>query len=148
MQAVVLGNKSFLPRSRGDFATALQLLDQAKRLVPTIDRAVVDHGARSATEAGRTKPSEAWSSRAAEGIPDDANAGEGRLVDYYDRPGWLLQRPGAHPLGPADADHAVLEECIGRWPDAARSACYLADQPRLGGRGRGDRPASSEPSFV
>ena len=34
LQAVVLGNKSFLPRSRGDFATALHLLDQAKRLVP------------------------------------------------------------------------------------------------------------------
>ena len=61
MQAVVLGNKSFLPRSRGDFASALQLLDQAKRLVP--DDPVVRSWAmalEAMTQAWAEEPPTAW----------------------------------------------------------------------------------------
>jgi tetratricopeptide (TPR) repeat protein len=61
LQAVVLGNKSFLPRSRGDFATALQLLDQAKRLVP--DDPTVRSWAmalEAMTKAWAQEPPRAW----------------------------------------------------------------------------------------
>jgi tetratricopeptide (TPR) repeat protein len=65
LQAVVLGNKSFLPRSRGDYATALQLLDQAKQLVPddpivrswamALEAMTKAWGARAGRELGRSR---------------------------------------------------------------------------------------------
>jgi hypothetical protein len=89
LQAVVLGNKSFLPRSRGDFAAAMQLLDQAKRLVP--DDPVVRSWAmalEAMTKAWAHEPAESLAAlEAAEGVLDDAVPGTAPAwFDYYDRP--------------------------------------------------------------
>jgi tetratricopeptide (TPR) repeat protein len=88
MQAVVLGNKSFLPRSRGDFASALQLLDPAKRLVP--DDPVVRSWAmalEAMTQAWAHEPTESLIAlEAAETVLDEATPGAAPAwFDYYDR---------------------------------------------------------------
>ena len=128
----MLGNTSFLPRSRGDFATALQLLDQAKRLVP--DDPVVRSWAMALEAMTQAWAHEATESLvaldAAQSVLDDAMpAAAPSWFDYYDRP-WLAGFKGqVHiRLAQPDTAHAVLEEAIGALdPDAAKQrACYLA----------------------
>jgi tetratricopeptide (TPR) repeat protein len=134
MQAVVLGNKSFLPRSRGDFASALQLLDQAKRLVP--DDPVVRSWAmalEAMTQAWAQEPTQSLAAlEAAETVLDDATPGVAPAwFDYYDRPRLAGFKGQVHiRLAQPETAHAVLEEAIGALdPDAAKQrACYLADQ--------------------
>jgi tetratricopeptide (TPR) repeat protein len=134
LQAVVLGNKSFLPRSRGDFAGALELLDQAKRLVP--DDPIVRSWAmalEAMTKAWAHEPAESLGAlEAAEGVLDDATPGAAPAwFDYYDRPRLAGFKGQVHiRLAQPEAAHAVLEEAIGALdPDAAKQrACYLADQ--------------------
>jgi hypothetical protein len=150
LQAVVLGNKSFLPRSRGDFSTALQLLDQAKRLVP--DAPIVRSWAmalEAMTMAWAHEPAESLVTlEAAEGVLDEATADTAPdWFDYYDRPRLAGFKGQVHiRLAQPEAAHAVLEEAIGALdPDAAKQrACYLADQPRsMSRKARLTRPASS-----
>jgi tetratricopeptide (TPR) repeat protein len=134
LQAVVLGNQSFLPRSRGDFATALQLLDQAKRLVP--DDPVVGSWARALeaiTKAWAQEPTGSLVAlEAAEGVLDEATPGAAPAwFDYYDRSRLAGFKGQVHiRLAQPETAHAVLEEAIGALsPDAAKQrACYLADQ--------------------
>jgi ATP/maltotriose-dependent transcriptional regulator MalT len=134
LQAVVLGNQSFLPRSRGDFATALQLLDQAKRLVP--DDPVVGSWARALeamTKAWAQEPAGSLVAlEAAEGVLDEATPGAAPAwFDYYDRSRLAGFKGQVHiRLAQAEPAHAVLEDAIGGLdPDAAKQrACYLADQ--------------------
>jgi tetratricopeptide (TPR) repeat protein len=134
LQAVVLGNKSFLPRSRGDFAAALQLLDEAKRLVP--DDPVVRSWAmalEAMTQAWAHEPTESLVGlQAAEAVLDDATPGAAPAwFDYYDRSRLAGFKGQVHiRLAQPEAAHAVLEEAIGALnPDAAKQrACYLADQ--------------------
>jgi transcriptional regulator with XRE-family HTH domain len=134
LQAVVLGNKSFLPRSRGDFATALQLLDQAKQLVP--DDPIVRSWAmalEAMTKAWAHEPAESLVAlEAAEGILDDARPEAAPAwFDYYDRSRLAGFKGQVHiRLAQPVMAHAVLEEAIGALdPDAAKQrACYLADQ--------------------
>jgi tetratricopeptide (TPR) repeat protein len=135
LQAVVLGNKSFLPRSRGDFATALQLLDQAKRLVP--DDPVVRSWAmalEAMTQAWAQEPTQSLVAlQAAEAVLDDAAPGAAAPAwfDYYDRSRLAGFKGQVHiRLAQPEAAHAVLEEAIGALdPDAAKQrACYLADR--------------------
>jgi tetratricopeptide (TPR) repeat protein len=134
MQAVVLGNKSFLPRSRGDFASALQLLDQAKRLVP--DDPVVRSWAmalEAMTQAWAQEPTQSLVAlEAAETVLDDAAPGAAPAwFDYYDRPRLAGFKGQVHiRLAQPETAHAVLEEAMGALdPDAAKQrACYLADQ--------------------
>ena len=134
MQAVVLGNKSFLPRSRGDFASALQLLDQAKRLVP--DDPVVRSWAmalEAMTQAWAQEPTQSLATlEAAETVLDAATPGAAPAwFDYYDRPRLAGFKGQVHiRLAQPETAHAVLEEAIGALdPDAAKQrACYLADR--------------------
>jgi tetratricopeptide (TPR) repeat protein len=134
MQAVVLGNKSFLPRSRGDFASALQLLDQAKRLVP--DDPVVRSWAmalEAMTQAWAQEPTQSLAAlEAAETVLDDAAPGAAPAwFDYYDRPRLAGFKGQVHiRLAQPETAHTVLEEAMGALdPDAAKQrACYLADQ--------------------
>jgi hypothetical protein len=134
LQAVVLGNKSFLPRSRGDFATALQLLDQAKRLVP--DDPIVRSWAialEAMTKAWAQEPAESLAAlEAAESVLDDATAeATPAWFDYYDRPRLAGFKGQVHiRLAQPATAHVVLEEAIGALdPDTAKQrACYLADQ--------------------
>jgi tetratricopeptide (TPR) repeat protein len=134
LQAVVLGNQSFLPRSRGDFATALHLLDQAKRLVP--DDKVVGSWARALEAMIKAWAQEPAGSlvalEAAEGVLDEATPGAAPAwFDYYDRSRLAGFKGQVHiRLAQPETAHAVLEEAIGALsPDAAKQrACYLADQ--------------------
>jgi tetratricopeptide (TPR) repeat protein len=134
LQAVVLGNKSFLPRSRGDFATALQLLDQAKRLVP--DDPTVRSWAmalEAMTKAWAQEPAESLAAlEAAESVLDNAMSDAAPAwFDYYDRPRLAGFKGQVHiRLAQPEIAHAVLDEAIGALdPDAAKQrACYLADQ--------------------
>jgi tetratricopeptide (TPR) repeat protein len=134
MQAVVLGNKSFLPRSRGDFASALQLLDQAKRLVP--DDPVVRSWAmalEAMTQAWAQEPTQSLVAlQAAEAVLDDAAPGAAPAwFDYYDRPRLAGFKGQVHiRLAQPETAHTVLEEAMGALdPDAAKQrACYLADR--------------------
>jgi hypothetical protein len=85
----VLGNTSFLPRSRGDFTTALQLLDQAKRLVP--DDPMVRSWAmalEAMTKAWAQEPADSLAAlEAAESVLDEAKPEAAPAwFDYYDRP--------------------------------------------------------------
>ena len=134
LQAVVLGNKSFLPRSRGDFATALRLLDQAKRLVP--DDPIVRSWAmalEAMTQAWAHESAESLVAlEAAESVLDDASLGAAPAwFDYYDRSRLAGFKGQVHiRLAQPETAHAVLEEAIGALdPDAAKQrACYLADR--------------------
>jgi tetratricopeptide (TPR) repeat protein len=134
LQAVVLGNQSFLPRSRGDFATALHLLDQAKRLVP--DDPVVGSWAmalEAMTKAWAQEPvGSLVALEAAEGLLDEATPGAAPAwFDYYDRSRLAGFKGQVHiRLAQPETAHAVLEEAIGALSlDAAKQlACYLADQ--------------------
>jgi tetratricopeptide (TPR) repeat protein len=134
LQAVVLGNQSFLPRSRGDFATALQLLDQAKRLVP--DDPVVGSWARALeamTKAWAHEPAGSLVAlEAAEGVLDEATPWAAPAwFDYYDRSRLAGFKGQVHiRLAQPETAHAVLEEAIDALDsDAAKQrACYLADQ--------------------
>jgi hypothetical protein len=134
MQAVVLGNKSFLPRSRGDFASALQLLDQAKRLVP--DDPVVRSWAmalEAMTQAWAQEPTQSLAAlEAAETVLDDATPGAAPAwFDYYDRSRLAGFKGQVHiRLAQPETAHSVLEEAMGALdPDAAKQrACYLADR--------------------
>jgi tetratricopeptide (TPR) repeat protein len=134
MQAVVLGNKSFLPRSRGDFASALQLLDQAKRLVP--DDPMVRSWAmalEAMTQAWAQEPTQSLATlEAAETVLDAATPGAAPAwFDYYDRPRLAGFKGQVHiRLAQPETAHTVLEEAMGAVdPDAAKQrACYLADR--------------------
>jgi transcriptional regulator with XRE-family HTH domain len=134
LQAVVPGNQSFLPRSRGDFATALQLLDQAKRLVP--DDPIVRSWAtalEAMTKAWAQEPAGSLVAlEAAEGGLDEATPGAAPAwFDYYDRSRLAGFKGQVHiRLAQPEIAQAVLEEAIGALdPDAAKQrACYLADQ--------------------
>jgi hypothetical protein len=134
MQAVVLGNKSFLPRSRGDFASAMQLLDQAKRLVP--DDPVVRSWAmalEAMTQAWAQEPTQSLATlEAAETVLDAATPGAAPAwFDYYDRPRLAGFKGQVHiRLAQPETAHTVLEEAMGAVdPDAAKQrACYLADR--------------------
>jgi len=134
MQAVVLGNKSFLPRSRGDSASALQLLDQAKRLVP--DDPMVRSWAmalEAMTQAWAQEPTQSLATlEAAETVLDAATPGAAPAwFDYYDRPRLAGFKGQVHiRLAQPEPAHAVLEEAMGALdPDAAKQrACYLADR--------------------
>jgi tetratricopeptide (TPR) repeat protein len=134
MQAVVLGNKSFLPRSRGDFASALQLLDQAKRLVP--DDPVVRSWAmalEAMTQAWAQEPTQSLATLEAAETVLDAGTPEAAPAwfDYYDRPRLAGFKGQVHiRLAQPETAHTVLEEAMGALdPDAAKQrACYLADQ--------------------
>jgi transcriptional regulator with XRE-family HTH domain len=134
LQAVVLGNKSFLPRSRGDFTAALQLLDQAKRLVP--DDPIVRSWAmalEAMTKAWAHEPAESLVIlEAAEAVLDDATPEAAPAwFDYYDRSRLAGFKGQVHiRLAQPETAHAALTEAIGALdPDAAKQrACYLADQ--------------------
>jgi tetratricopeptide (TPR) repeat protein len=134
LQAVVLGNKSFLPRSRGDFTAALQLLDQAKRLVP--DDPVVRSWAmalEAMTQAWAQEPTQSLATlEAAETVLDAATPGAAPAwFDYYDRPRLAGFKGQVHiRLAQPETAHTVLEEAMGAVdPDAAKQrACYLADR--------------------
>jgi tetratricopeptide (TPR) repeat protein len=134
LQAVVLGNKSFLPRSRGDFLTALQLLDQAKRLVP--DDPIVRSWAmalEAMTKAWAHEPAESLVAlEAAEAVLDDATPEAAPAwFDYYDRSRLAGFKGRVYiRLAQPETAHAALTEAIGALdPDAAKQrACYLADQ--------------------
>jgi tetratricopeptide (TPR) repeat protein len=133
-QAVVLGSKSFLPRSRGDFATALRLLAQAKRLVP--DDPVVRSWAmalEAMTQAWAQEPVESLVAlEAAEAVLDDATPGAAPAwFDYYDASRLAGFKGQVHiRLGQPETAHAVLEEAMGALSQDAtkQRACYLADQ--------------------
>jgi ATP/maltotriose-dependent transcriptional regulator MalT len=137
LQAVVLGNRSFLPRNRGDFAGALRLLDQAKRLVP--DQPVIRSWAmalEAMTHAWTQEPDERLAAlEAAEAVLDDATPGERpEWFDYYDRSRLAGFKGQVHILlTQPDRAHTVLEEAIGALePEAAKQrACYLADRARV-----------------
>jgi tetratricopeptide (TPR) repeat protein len=130
----VLGNKSFLPRSRGDFATALRLLDQAKRLVP--DDPIVRSWAmalEAMTQAWSQEPTKSlFALQAAEAVLDDAAPGAAPAwFDYYDRSRLAGFKGQVHiRLAQPETAHTVLEEAIGALdPDATKQrACYLADR--------------------
>jgi tetratricopeptide (TPR) repeat protein len=134
LQAVVLGNKSFLPRSRGDFAAALHLLDGAKRLVP--EDPVVRSWAmalEAMTQAWAQEPAQSLVAlQAAEVVLDDAAPGAAPAwFDYYDRSRLAGFKGQVHiRLAQPETAHAVLEEAMGALdPDAAKQrACYLADR--------------------
>jgi tetratricopeptide (TPR) repeat protein len=134
LQAVVLGSQSFLRRSRGDFTAALQLLDQAKRLVP--DGSIVRSWAmalEAMTKAWAHEPAESLAAlEAAESVLDDAvPEAAPSWFDYYDRSRLAGFKGQVHiRLAQPERAHAVLAEAIGALdPDAAKQrACYLADQ--------------------
>jgi tetratricopeptide (TPR) repeat protein len=134
LQAVVLGNKSFLPRSRGDIAGALRLLDEAKRLVP--DEPVIRSWAmalEAMTHAWAQEPVGSLGAlEGAEAVLDDARPGQGPAwFDYYDRSRLAGFKGQVHiRLAQPDSAHTVLEEAIGALnPEAAKQrACYLADR--------------------
>ena len=134
LQAVVLGNKSFLPRSRGDLAAALQLLDHAKRLVP--DDPMVRSWAmalEAMTKAWAHEPAESLAAlEAAQRVLDDARpAAAPAWFDYYDRPRLAGFKGQVYiRLAQPQAAQAVLEEAVEALDqDAAKQrACYLADQ--------------------
>jgi tetratricopeptide (TPR) repeat protein len=134
LQAVVLGSQSFLRRSRGDFTAALQLLDQAKRLVP--DDPIVRSWAialEAMTKAWAQEPADSLAAlEVAESVLDDATAEAAPAwFDYYDRSRLAGFKGQVHiRLAQPEPAHAVLEEAIGALDrDAAKQrACYLADQ--------------------
>ena len=134
MQAVVLGNKSFLPRSRGDLAAALQLLDQAKGLVA--DDPMVRSWAmalEAMTKAWAHEPAESLAAlEAAQRVLDEARpAAAPAWFDYYDRPRLAGFKGQVYiRLAQPQAAQAVLEEAVEALDlDAAKQrACYLADQ--------------------
>ena len=137
LQAVVLGNRSFLPRSRGDFAGALQLLEQAKQLVP--DQPVIRSWAmalEAMTHAWAQEPAGSLAAlEAAEAVLDEATpGGRPEWFDYYDRSRLAGFKGQVHILlTQPDRAHTVLEEAIGALdPEAAKQrACYLADRARV-----------------
>jgi hypothetical protein len=169
MQAVVLGNKSFLPRSRGDFASALQLLDQAKRLVP--DDPVVRSWAmalEAMTQAWAQEPTQSLATlEAAETVLDAATPGAAPAwFDYYDRPRLAGFKGQVHiRLAQPETAHTVLEEAMVRltrtrpssgpatWPTGPRSVSMRARSTRRASSASrhsnswersSTRPASSE----
>jgi tetratricopeptide (TPR) repeat protein len=137
LQAVVLGNRSFLPRNRGDFAGARQLLDHAKQLVP--DEPVIWSwvmALEAMTQAWAQKPAESLAAmQAAEAALDDAKPEQQPAwFDYYDHPRLAGFKGQVHILlAQPDRAHTVLEQAIGALdPEAAKQrACYLADRARV-----------------
>jgi transcriptional regulator with XRE-family HTH domain len=134
LRAVVLGNQSFIPRSRQDFAGALQLLEQAKLLVPdspVIRSWVTALEAMTQARAGNRGESIA-ALEAAETVLADAPPGqEPAWFDYYDRSRLAGFKGLVHiQLAQPQTAHDVLEEAIDALsPDAAKQrACYLADR--------------------
>jgi len=130
----VLGSQSFLRRSRGDFTAALQLLDQAKRLVP--DGSTVRSWAmalEAMTKAWAHEPAESLVTlEAAEAVLDDATPEAAPAwFDYYDRSRLAGFKGQVYiRLAQPETAYAALTEAIGALdPDAAKQrACYLADQ--------------------
>jgi transcriptional regulator with XRE-family HTH domain len=134
LQAVVLGNQSFIPRNRGDFNSALHLLTQAKGL--TSDQPTVRSWA-TALEA----MTYLWARQPAKSLAamEEAQAllEQSRLED---RPAWFdyndpARLAGFHGLlrirlGHPETAQRILDQAIATLPaEAAKQrACYLADQ--------------------
>jgi tetratricopeptide (TPR) repeat protein len=134
LQAVVLGNQSFIPRNSGDFDGALHLLAQAKALAndrPTIHSWATALEAMTHLWAGQPAKSLAAMERAEalmeEASPDDRPA----WFDYYD-PARLAGFNGLMRirLGDPETAQQVLDQAMATLPaEAAKQrACYLADQ--------------------
>lgn len=134
LQAVVLGNKSFIARNAGDFAGALHLLGRAKALAA--DELTVRSWAtalEAMTQAWAQQPSLSLEAmEKAEIVLAEARADQRPAwFDYYDHSrlagfkGLMRIR-----LNQPDAAQASLDEAItALTPDAAKQrACYLADQ--------------------
>jgi transcriptional regulator with XRE-family HTH domain len=134
LQAVVLGNQSFIPRNRGDFEDALRLLRQAKSLTsdqPTVRSWATALEAMTYLWARQPAKSLAAMEQAeallAQARPEDRPA----WFDYYD-PARLA---GFHGLlwirlGDPETAQRILDRAIATLPaEAAKQrACYLADQ--------------------
>jgi tetratricopeptide (TPR) repeat protein len=134
LQAVVLGNQSFIPRNNGDFDGALHLVAQAKALAsdqPTIRSWATALEAMTYLWARQPARSLAAMEHAMalleEVRPDDRPA----WFDYYDS----SRLAGFHGLlrirlGDPEAAQRILDQAIAELPaEAAKQrACYLADQ--------------------
>ena len=134
LQAVVLGNQSFIPRNSGDFDSALHLLGQAKSLAndqPTVRswatalEAMTHLWARQpAKSLAAMEEAEALLKQAR---PDDRPA----WFDYYD-PARLAGFHGLMRirLGDPETAQRILGQAIAKLSaEAAKQrACYLADQ--------------------
>jgi hypothetical protein len=134
LQAVVLGNQSFIPRNSGDFDGALYLVAQAKALAkdqPTIQSWAT--ALEAMTHLWARQPAKSLASmEEAEALlehaqPDDRPG----WFDYYD-PSRLAGFKGLMRirLGDPEAAQRILDQAIDALPaDAAKQrACYLADQ--------------------
>jgi transcriptional regulator with XRE-family HTH domain len=134
LQAVALGNQSFIPRDRGDFDSALHLLRQAKDLTadePTIRSWATALEAMTHSWAHQPNQSLAAMERA-EDLLDQAGADDRPTwFDYYD-PARLAGFKGLMRirLGDPDSAHTLLDKAIVTLPSQAakQRACYLADQ--------------------
>jgi transcriptional regulator with XRE-family HTH domain len=134
LQAVALGNKSFIPRDRGDFHGALHLLRQAQDLTgnePTIRSWAT--ALEAMTHSWAHQPNQSLAAmEQAEALLDQARADDRPTwFDYYDRArlagfkGLMRIR-----LGDPDSAQTLLDEAIVALPSQAakQRACYLADQ--------------------
>ena len=134
LQAVVLGNKSFIPRDRQDFDGARHLLRQAKELAedePTIRSWAT--ALEAMTHIWARQPAQSLAAmEQAEALMDQARADDRPAwFDYYDASrlagfnGLMRIR-----LGDPETAHARLGEAIVALPSEAakQRACYLADQ--------------------
>jgi transcriptional regulator with XRE-family HTH domain len=134
LQAVALGNQSFLPRDRGDYDGALHLLRQAKDLAadqPTIRSWATALEAMTHTWAHQSKHSLAAMEQAEALLAEAPADDRPRWFDYYD-PARLAGFKGLMRirLGDPDSAQTLLDEAIVALPSEAakQRACYLADQ--------------------
>jgi tetratricopeptide (TPR) repeat protein len=134
LEAVALGNRSFIPRNNGNTSEALTLLHRAKDLaadMPTIRSWTTALEAMTHAWAHQPHASMATMEQAerilGEARPDECPP----WFNYYDRSRLLGFKGLMHlRLDQTDAAHFVLEEAITALsPDAAKQrACYLADR--------------------
>jgi len=134
LEAVALGNRSFIPRNNGNISEALTLLHRAKDLaadMPTIRSWAT--ALEAMAQAWAHQPHE---SMAAMDLAERA-LGEARpnecpaWFNYYDHSRLLGFKGLMHlRLNQTEAAHFILEEAIAALsPDAAKQrACYLADR--------------------
>jgi transcriptional regulator with XRE-family HTH domain len=134
MQAVVLGNKSFIPLRPRDFQGALHLLSQAKELAgdqPTVRSWAT--ALEAMTHIWARQPSESLAAmERAQALLGEARASDRPAwFDYYDASRLAGFKGLLHlRLNQPEAAHGILGQAIATLPfDAAKQrACYLADQ--------------------